>query len=126
MSLDVKSYRAPVEVTFTFPKGLDEETGYASVTVRELTGSSESRAISRAGQDGGALISELIRESLVQGVRVDGSVFPITTADDSIDRFMAEVGPKGRALLMAAYANVNQPQKDDTASFLGTASAQVR
>ena len=46
--LNPKSYRQPVEVTFTFPDSMAMATGYKSVTLRELKASAESRAMSRA------------------------------------------------------------------------------
>jgi len=124
--LNPKSYRQPVEVTFTFPDSMAMATGYKSVTLRELKASAESRAMSRAGNDGTRLVQELVRESLVQAVNLEGVVEKISTADESIEIFMDKVGPAGRTALMAAYNKVNQPQKDELDSFLGTASAQVR
>jgi len=125
-SMQPKSYRSPVEVTFTFPETLQQETGYTSITVRELTGSAESRAISRAGTDGGVLMQELVKESLCGAVKMDSGPVAISTADSSIDQIMAEIGPKGRGLALQAYSFVNQPNKDQAASFLQSASATVR
>lgn len=126
MSVNAKSYRAPVEVTFTFPESIQSEIGYISITLRELMPSAEAKAISRAGTDGGVLIQEMVKESLVRAQSVDGTMLEITTADDSIDRIMTAVGPKGRTLLMAAYTKLNQPGVSDTQGFLESATASVR
>lgn len=125
MTIEAKSYRAAMEVTFTFPATIQEETGYKSVTIRELSKSAETKALARAGLDGAVLMQELSAESLVRAVKVDGTVQEISTADDSIDVFMSAVGSKGRALVGAAYGKVNQPNKDEATSFLGSASAKV-
>ena len=124
--LSPKSYRQPVEVTFTFPLGLAASVSYSSVTIRELKASAEARAMSRAGNDGTRLVQELVRESIVRATNLDGVVEEISTSNETIDIFMDKVGPAGRTALMAAYNRVNQPQKDDLDSFLGTASAEVR
>ncbi|TXH50870.1 MAG: hypothetical protein E6Q97_19540, partial [Desulfurellales bacterium] len=63
--LNPKSYRQPVEVTFTFPTNIQMEVGHQSVTLRELKASAESRAVSRANGDGGVLVQELVKESIV-------------------------------------------------------------
>jgi|688.fasta_scaffold1208644_1 hypothetical protein len=124
--LNPRSYRQPVEVTFTFPEKVQAEIGYVSVTVRELKASSEARALARAGNDGAKLITELVKESVVCAVDLDGVSGKISTADESIEIFMDRLGPKGRTALMAAYSNVNQPQQDEIADFLKSAKAVVR
>lgn len=121
-----KSYRSDIEVEFTFPKGLQDDTGIKTITIRELPGSAESRAIARAGNDGGVLMQELVKEGLVRALLVDGTVVEISTGDESVDRIMSQLGSKGRALALQAYSNVNQPSKEDAASFLQSASAKVR
>lgn len=123
--LNPKSYRAPVEVTFTFPEDLQMDIGYKSVTLRELKASAESRAISRANGDGGTLINELVKECVVCAVDLDGTTFKVSTADESIDILMDRLGPKGRSLLAQGYASVNQPKGTDAAGFLKSASAKV-
>lgn len=120
------SYRPPVEITFTFPAELQAEIGYRTVTIRELLPSIEAKAITRAGNDGGVLVQEMVKESLVRAVNVTGGVLEISTADDSIDRFMTEIGPKGRTMLMAAYNRVNQPGVAETKGFLDSATAVSR
>lgn len=125
--LQPKSYRSPVEMEFTFPKDLQADTGLLSITIREIPGSAESRAIARAGNDGGVLMQELVKEGIVRVVEVDGGkVVEVSTADDSIDMVLAKLGPKGRALAMQAYHHVNQPNKDQSASFLGSAKVRVQ
>jgi len=121
-----KSYRPPVEITFTFPPDLQAELGYVSVTIRELLPSIEAKAITRSGNDGGVLIQEMVKESVVRAKALDGSVLEISTADDSIDRFVTEIGPKGRTMLMAAYNRVNQPGVAETQGFLASATAVAR
>ncbi len=125
-NLNPRSYRQPVEVTFTFPESMQLDVNYKSVTIRELKASAESRAIARAGNDGAKLIHELVKESVVGAVDLEGVAVKITTADESIDIFMDKLGPKGRTALMAAYSNVNNPQPEDVASFLNTANAHIR
>ncbi len=124
--LNPRSYRQPVEVTFTFPERIQTDLGYLSVTVRELKASSEARALARAGNDGAKLITELVKESVVCATELDGTVARISTADETIEIFMDRLGPKGRTVLMAAYSNVNQPQQDEIADFLQSAKAVVR
>jgi len=146
MPVEIKSYREPVEVTFTFPSpspeekaahktnprkfplppDLQQETGHISVTLRELLPSAEAKAFNRVGRDAGLMIQELVKESLVRAVKVGGEVVELSTEDSSVDAFMAMVGPKGRTLVMAAYNEVNQPKADSNASFLASATAQVR
>lgn len=125
-NLNPKSYRQPVEVTFTFPESMQLDVNYKSVTVRELKASAEARALARAGNDGARLIQELVRESIVAAVDLDGVEQKITTADESIEIFMDKVGPKGRTAIMAAYSSVNNPQPEDVSGFLRTANAKVK
>lgn len=132
MGLEAKSYRAPLEQKFTFPKAedpddedLQEVTGFKDVVIRELQKSAEAHALSKAGTDGGVLMHELAASSLVRATRLDGSVMEISQGDESIDEFMATIGPKGRALISVAYGVVNQPQKKSTDAFLRSARVKV-
>lgn len=132
MGLEAKSYRAPLEQTFDFPKAeepddedLQESTGFKDVTIRELQKSAEASALSKAGMDGGALMHELVASSLVRATRLDGSVMEISQGDESIDAFMAAIGPKGRTAVGAAYGLVNQPQKKSTERFLKSGRVKV-
>ena len=125
-NLNPRSYRQPVEVTFTFPESMQMDVNYKSVTIRELKASAEARALARAGNDGARLIQELVRESIVAAVDLDGVEQKITTADESIEIFMDRVGPKGRTAIMAAYSSVNNPQPEDVSGFLRTANAKVK
>jgi len=125
-NLNPRSYRQPVEVTFTFPESMQMDVNYKSVTVRELKASAEARAMARAGNDGAKLIQELVRESIVSAVDLDGVVTKISTADESIEIFMDRLGPAGRTAVMAAYNRVNQPQKERIDTFLASAVAVVR
>lgn len=125
-NLNPRSYRQPVEVTFTFPESMQMDVNYKSVTVRELKASAEARAMARAGNDGAKLIQELVRESIVSAVDLDGVVTKISTADESIEIFMDRIGPAGRTAVMAAYNRVNQPQKESIDTFLASAVAAVR
>lgn len=129
------SYRADVAQTFTFPapseahpkiENLQEITGFKSVTVRELRKSDEAQAISLSGNDGGQLLQRMVGYSVVRAVKVDGTVMEITSADDSIDVFMSSIGPKGRALVAAAYNAVNQPRQEAAEVFLASASMSVQ
>lgn len=126
MSVEAKSYRPATEYTFPFPEDMHEELRYVSVTARELLPSAEAKAISRAGNDGGVLIQEMVKECLVRAKHVDGSTLEISTADDSVDRFMSEIGPKGRTLLMAMYNHVNQPGAKQVQGFLSKVTVEVR
>jgi hypothetical protein len=67
----------------------------------------------------------MVKECLVRGVRLDGSVLLASIADNSADQLLSELGPKGRTLLLAAYNKVNQPPKEDLDGFLQSASASV-
>ena len=125
-NLNPRSYRQPVEVTFTFPESMQMDVNYKSVTIRELKASAEARALARAGNDGARLIQELVRESIVAAVDLDGVEQKITTADESIEIFTDRVGPKGRTAIMAAYSSVNNPQPEDVSGFLRTANAKVK
>lgn len=125
-NLNPRSYRQPVEVTFTFPESMQMDVNYKSVTIRELKASAEARAMARAGNDGAKLIQELVRESIVSAVDLDGVVTKISTADESIEIFMDRLGPAGRTAVMAAYNRVNQPQKERIDTFLASAVAAVR
>lgn len=118
MSIDAKSYRESVQVKFTFPAKLQGEIGYKDVTIRELSKGAESQALARAGLDGAVMMHELAAASVVSATKVDGTVEAISTGDESIDKFLSAVGPKGRALIAAAYGRVNQPQKEDLQGFL--------
>ena len=109
MPVEIKSYREPVEVTFTFPSpspeekanhkanprkfplppDLQQETGHISVTLRELLPSAEAKAFNRVGRDAGLMIQELVKESLVRAVKVGGEVVELSTEDSSVDAFMA-------------------------------------
>ena len=129
MSFELKSYRAPVESTFTFPgapDNLQRETGFQSITLRELSPSSESSALSRASMDGAKLMHELVKESLVRAVKAEGDTMEISTADESVDIFWASIGPKGRTLVTAAYNHLNQPKPSEAADFLASATVSAR
>ena len=129
MSFELKSYRAPVESTFTFPltpDNLQRETGFKSITLRELSPSAESSALSRAAMDGAKLMHELVKESLVRAVKAEGETMEITTADESVDIFWSSIGPKGRTLVTAAYNHLNQPRPAEAADFLASATVSVR
>lgn len=135
MSNSPVSYRPNYEQTFEFPKpdernprveDLQQLTGYKSVTIRELRKSDEAQALSLAGTDGAAVMQRMVAYSVVRAVRLDGTVLNVTSADDSIDRFFAEIGPKGRTLVAAAYNAVNQPRPDAAELFLKSASVSVQ
>jgi hypothetical protein len=126
MSVDIKSYRAAMEATFTFPGEVAASTGYKSVTVRELSASMESTALARAGMDGSKLVHELVKESVVRAVLADGTVEQINTGDDSIDKFWTAIGPKGRTLVGNAYTHINQPRPSESADFLASVQISVR
>jgi hypothetical protein len=68
---------------------------------------------------------ELAASSLVRATRLDGSVMEISQGDQTVDEFMAAIGPKGRALISVAYGVVNQPQKKSTDAFLKSARVKV-
>ena len=59
--LQPKSYRSPVEMEFTFPKDLQADTGLLSITIREIPGSAESRAIQCVSSNAGAPSSRMTR-----------------------------------------------------------------
>lgn len=126
MSVEAKSYRPATEYTFPIPAGLQDELRYTSITARELLPSAEAKAISRSGNDGGVLVQEMVKECLVRATHIDGTVLEISTADDSVDRFMTEIGPKGRTLLMAMYNKVNQPEAAQVRDFLSQVTVAVR
>jgi len=119
MSVVPTQYRPPIEVTFTFPESLQVEVGFKDVTIRELNNAAESQALSGAGQDGAILIHNLVTSDMT------GAVLQISRADDSIDRFMTQIGPKGRALVNVAYGAVNTPKKEETESFLRSAAGHT-
>lgn len=123
---EAQSYRAPVEATFTFPAPLQEEIGYRSVTIKELSPSAESAAMARASMDGARLVQELVRESIVRATKVSGEITEISTANESIDIFHVSIGPKGRTLLMGAYTAMNQPKQDENKLFLESAAYSTR
>jgi len=135
MSNEPRSYRADVTQTFTFPKpderhpkveDLQEITGFKDVTVRELRKSDEAQAIALSGNDGGQLLQRMVGYSVVRATRIDGTPMQITAADDSIDVFMSTIGPKGRALVAAAYNAVNQPRQEAAELFLASASLSAQ
>lgn len=125
MSVVPTQYRPPIEVTFTFPESLQIEVGFKDVTIRELNNAAESQALSGAGQDGSILIHNLVTSALVRATDMTGAVLQISRADDSIDRFMTQIGPKGRALVNVAYGAVNTPKKEETESFLRSAAGHT-
>lgn len=113
--------RPDVATKFTFPQKLALATGYKSVIIRELTRAMEQRALARGGNDGAALIQELVAESIVRAEKLDGTVQEISIGDASIDLFMGAIGPMGRTAVATAYGKVNQPDKSDVEDFLKTA-----
>ena len=124
--LQVKSYRPATEYTFPVPASLVQELGnYTSMTLRELLPSAEARAVASAGQDAAMLQQTLLKLSLVKATRADGSTLVMNAADDSVDRFLAEIGPKGRALLTIAYGRISTPSKDELDFFLDGVRATV-
>ncbi len=125
MSVVPTQYRAPIEVTFTFPESLQAEVGFKDVTVRELNNAAESQALAGAGQDGSVLIHNLVTSALVRATDLTGTVLQISRADDSVDRFMSQIGPKGRALINVAYGSVNTPKKEESDSFLKSAAGRT-
>lgn len=124
--LQPKSYRPATEYTFPVPASLSQELGgYTSMTLRELLPSMESRAVAQAGQDAASLQQALLKLSLVRAQRADGSKFVMSSADDSVDRFITEIGPKGRALLTIAYGKISTPDRDELSFFLDGVQASV-
>lgn len=124
--LQPKSYRPATEFTFPVPPSLVQEIGgYTSMTLRELLPSTESRAVAQAGQDAAALQQSLLKFSLVCAQRGDGTKFVISPADESVDRFITEIGPKGRALLTMAYGKISNPEREELNFFLKGVQASV-
>jgi len=117
--LQPKSYRPATEHTFPVPPSLVLEVGnYVSITLRELMPSMEARAMAEAGRDAASLQQALLKQSLVKAARPDGSVLQMSVADDSVDRFLTEIGPKGRGLLTLAYGKISNPEVDELNFFL--------
>jgi hypothetical protein len=125
--LQVKSYRPATEFGFPIPPGLQAEVGgYSKMVLRELLPSMEARAISAAGTDPAMLQQTLVKLSLVKAVRTDGTVLALDPSDESVDRFLAEIGPKGRALLTMAYSHISNPRKDELDFFLQGVEASTK
>lgn len=117
--LSVKSYRPATEFTFPVPPSLQAEIGgYSKISLRELLPSMEARAISAAGTDAALLQQALVKLSLIKAEKVDGSVVKLSAADESVDVFMSEIGPKGRALLTIAYSTISNPKREELDFFL--------
>lgn len=107
--------------TFKIPASLKEQTGVASVTLVELTGSEELVATQRAGGQGGAKMAyELAKEALRA---VNGK--PVTTADGTVDAAWEAMHPAIRSLVTQAYVKLHAVEKDTIDAFLKSHEVQV-
>jgi hypothetical protein len=108
---------------YKIPKELAELTGVVTVGLVELNPNELLAAQRRAGDDRGALMFELVKESWRQ---INGKY--ITTGDGSADLewSRSEAGwTKLRTLLSSAHAKIHNPTKADDAGFLASESVQV-
>lgn len=117
--------------TFTFPPSLQKETGYVSVTMRELTGHDELVAAGASGASmtsgsqlaGAASIAkELAQLSLVEIERAAG-----TTKVDAHNAatVFGDMPPKVRNLVLGAYGEIHNPRGDEVESFFASRSVRV-
>lgn len=117
--------------TFQFPPSLVKETGFVSVTLRELTGHDELVAagatsmasISHSQVAGAASIAkELAQLSLVEVVRLSGT----TKVDaNNAAQVFGDLPPKIRNLVLAAYGEIHNPRGDEVEAFLGSRSVRA-
>jgi hypothetical protein len=91
------------------------------VVLREITISEETQAATRAG--GGALLKHLYECLKYAIVSADG--VNITWEDGGKERFLEGCSPKVATLLVRAYNHVHQPQEEDSAAFLSSATTVV-
>ncbi len=106
--------------TFTFPDDVKEVSGYATVSIKELSPSDELRAARRAEQDPISLAFEMAKESVCASDQG-----PISTSDQSCDLFWVKIGPVGRNLVLQAYTAISSPTKTSTKSFLESRVVKV-
>lgn len=118
---------------FTFPPSLQKETGFVSVTMRELTGHDEIVATGASGASmGGGMASqvvgaaniakELSQLSLVEVERVAG----ITKVDaNNAAQVFTDMPPKIRNLVLGAYGEIHNPRGDEVEAFFASRSVRV-
>jgi hypothetical protein len=124
---DIHSALAPktnrVIYTYKVPADIAAQCGISSVGLVELTPNEMLLAQSRAGDDKGQTLFELVKESWR---RVDGK--PIHTGDGSADVAWGQDKPgmnKLRTLLTGAFNKINNPKKDENEAFLASETASV-
>ena len=106
--------------TFEIPKKLADETGITSIGLVELTTRDETMAAKRAGKDAGKLMAAFATASLVE---VNGNKLSAAEGEDtaSYERLPAKI----RALVLAAYNEINIPEEEEVESFLKAKRVRV-
>jgi hypothetical protein len=109
--------------TFTIPKKLVEETGYMTVTLRELIGLDEVNAHVSAADSGAKLAFELVKKSLVRLEHAKSG--PLELTAENVDLAFGSLPPKVRNLVLAAYQEIHNPKNDEITDFLGSRLVSV-
>jgi hypothetical protein len=108
---------------YTVPKKLAAQTGVTEIGIGMLTAEDDAMAAQRGKGNGLKVAYELAKQSLRWYVK-NGSRINVSTADHTIDEFWNNPDhAKLRTLVTSAYNDVNQPEADETESFLGSAVA---
>lgn len=106
--------------TYKFPQGIKKQTGIESVTIIELTAQEELMATKRANNDPIRLAFEMALQCLVA---VNGR--EVSLVDGSADKIWETMHPQARQLVMRAYDQTHNIQKDDAKDFLESRTVEV-
>jgi hypothetical protein len=113
--------RPRTSYTFKIPSALQADCGgIKEITMVELTAHEELLATKRSQQDPIRLAQELSRESFRY---CDG--LELSTANETSDIAWSKLGPKGRQLVMTAYARTHAPKNEELSDFLDSLETKV-
>lgn len=119
--MDTLRTRPRTSYSFKIPQALIAECGgIKEITMVELTSHEEILATKRSQQDPIRLAQELARESFRYA---DGQ--ELSTANETSDVAWGKLGPKGRQLVMTAYARTHAPKNEELSDFLDSLEIKV-
>lgn len=95
-----------------------EGVPFQRISIIELTPNEERLAGKRANNEGMKLMQELSKSCLHEVVNEDGSVEKVSHAEQNIEAIWKKLGPKGRSLVMNAYADVHNTTEAGLKGFL--------
>ena len=107
-----------LHVRLSTAPGAPEEI-VTAVFMQEVSIVMEANAAERARNSLLRLPAELALGALA-GAEINGQFRALNEADGSGEKFLSDVGPKVRSLVVSAYSSVNNVEPEDSAAFLGS------